>query len=394
VTKARLAQLFSILRKSMPTQRNSRLRVDERRFRRVILLSAACSSRGSQPFDFASASSLLMWLRRRSDIQAARVLRASMLSRVFNLDVLTNYDVIFQMRFSKRHIRILASLIPWRETTILGQVRTSRRRYCASKEEALCVLLSRLAMPSRVEDLVQRFFRCKAAINKIFYEALERFLDWAGPLVSTFQTTFLRSRAEYYASKISAKSDNATQHCVGLIDGTLVEIARPSGIQQRATYSGHKGHPGLKWQVIRTPDGLVFHIFGPCEGRRHDMHLYAESGLDEILSEELLIDAVQHYVFGDSGYTLRPCLMTPFEEGNLTEGEVLFNKRMSKARVSVEWAFKDVKKYFSHIAFSRKIVLSRAPGGAWYSASCLLWNFRCCLDGSPTSKLFDCYPQS
>jgi hypothetical protein len=101
--------------------------VDERRRRRVLLLSAACSSRGSQPFDLASASCLLLWLRRRSVIQAARVLRARMLSRVFSLDVLTNYDVTSQMRFSKRHIRILASLIPWRETTILGQVRTSRR---------------------------------------------------------------------------------------------------------------------------------------------------------------------------------------------------------------------------------------------------------------------------
>jgi hypothetical protein len=184
VTKSRLAQLFSILRTSMPTQRDSRLRVDERRRRRVLVLSATCSSRGSQPFDLASASCLLLWLRRRSDIQGAHVLRARMLSRVFSLDVVTNYDVISQMRFSKRHICILASLIPWRETTILGQVRTSRRHYCASKEEALCVLLSRLAMPSRVEDLEQRFFRCKAAINEIFYEALACFVDWAGPLVS------------------------------------------------------------------------------------------------------------------------------------------------------------------------------------------------------------------
>jgi hypothetical protein len=50
VTKSRLAQLFSILRTSMPTQRDSRLRVDERRCRRVLLLSAACSSRESLAF--------------------------------------------------------------------------------------------------------------------------------------------------------------------------------------------------------------------------------------------------------------------------------------------------------------------------------------------------------
>jgi hypothetical protein len=108
------------------------------------------------------------------------------------------------------------------------------------------VLLSRLAMPSRVEDLEQGLFRCKAAISEIFHEALKCFLQWAGPLVSTFQTEFLQSRAEYYSSRISEKTENSTQHCVGFIDGTLVEIARPRGMLQIATYSGQKRRPGLK----------------------------------------------------------------------------------------------------------------------------------------------------
>jgi hypothetical protein len=55
------------------------------------------------------------------------------------------------------------------------------------------------------------------------------------PLGAYVPDDVLRSRAEYYASKISAKFDSATQHSVGYIDGTLVEIARPSGIQKRAT---------------------------------------------------------------------------------------------------------------------------------------------------------------
>jgi nuclease HARBI1 len=227
---------------------------------------------------------------------------------------MTNYDVISQMRFTKKHIRDIASLIPLRETTTLGHVRTARRRYCASKEEALCVLLARLAMPSRVEILEKRFFRSKAAITEIFYEALEWFLLWPGPLVSTFQTDFLRTRAEYYSSKSSEKSENERQRCAGFIDGTPIEIARSRGMLQRANYSGHKRRPGLKWEVITTPDGMLFHIFGPYEGRRHDMHLYAEPGLDDIRSENLLIDGVQHYLFGDSGYALRPYLMTLLKE--------------------------------------------------------------------------------
>jgi hypothetical protein len=82
------------------------------------------------------------------------------------------YDTVSQMRFCKRHISYLASRIHCLEVTALGKIRTARRRYIATKEEALCILLSRLAMPSRVEDLEQRFFQSKVAINEIFYETL------------------------------------------------------------------------------------------------------------------------------------------------------------------------------------------------------------------------------
>jgi hypothetical protein len=87
------------------------------------------------------------------------------------------------MRFSKRDITTLASRMTWRKTTALGQVRTEHRRYVASPEEAMAILLSWISIPFRVEDLEQRFYRSKGAINEIFYETLECFLKWASPLV-------------------------------------------------------------------------------------------------------------------------------------------------------------------------------------------------------------------
>jgi hypothetical protein len=51
----------------------------------------------------------------------------------------------------------------------------------------MAILLSRLLMPSRVEDLEQRFCRSKGAINEIFYEALECFIKWASPWYWTFR---------------------------------------------------------------------------------------------------------------------------------------------------------------------------------------------------------------
>jgi nuclease HARBI1 len=62
---------------------------------------------------------------------------------------------------------------------------------------------------------------------------------------------------------------------------------------QMAMHSGHKKRPGLKWQVVTTPDGMLFHVFGPLKGRRHDMDLYAESGFEDVLAEGLLIEGAQ-----------------------------------------------------------------------------------------------------
>jgi hypothetical protein len=197
-----------------------------------------------------SATCFFYYRRRRREIKRFKALRKALLSKRFSLDDMEAYDVVSQLRFSKQDIRRIASAINWREVTVLGEVRTKRRRYIASKVEAICVLLSRLAMHMRNEDLETRLFRRKSAINEIFYEALDCFLTWDGRLISDCQSNFVRKRGQLYAVCIAAKSKYATQSCIGFIDGTLIEIAPNSGTLQRAAYSGHKRRHGLKLQAI------------------------------------------------------------------------------------------------------------------------------------------------
>jgi len=75
--------------------------------------------------------------------------------------------------------------------------------------------------------------------------------------------------------------------CVGCIDGTTIRVARPGGGLQRACYSGHKRCHAIKFQSICAPDGLLFHLYGPVEGLRHDVFLYQESGLRWVRSTSL-----------------------------------------------------------------------------------------------------------
>ena len=60
-----------------------------------------------------------------------------------------------------------------------------------------------------------------------------------------------------------------------------------------------------------------------------------------------------------------------------------WNSAMSSVRVSVEWIFKDIINYL-------KVQLGAAE--KMYIASTLLYNARCCLYSSATSKYFEAQP--
>jgi DDE superfamily endonuclease len=125
-----------------------------------------------------------------------------------------------------------------------------------------------------------------ACLAEIFYHALELFYSKFGTLIRTWPVEFLQARATEYAKCVSEKGSPLSS-VIGFIDGTALEIARPSGSRQRATYSGHKRRNCVKFQVVSAPDGLILHIFGPVEGRRHNMTLYRESGIDFMLQSSI-----------------------------------------------------------------------------------------------------------
>jgi len=90
--------------------------------------------------------------------------------------------------------------------------------------------------------------------------------------LTEWRVEYMRERAALYAEKIEG-TGAYLDRCVGFIDGTAIFIAQPGGGLQRAGYSGHKRKHAVKFQCVLTPVGLIFHLFGPWEGRRHDMIL-------------------------------------------------------------------------------------------------------------------------
>jgi DDE superfamily endonuclease len=113
----------------------------------------------------------------------------------------------------------------------------------------------------------------------------------------TWPHTIIEKRASYY-SKCVYKNGSSLLDVVDFIDGTAIEIARPGGLRQRASYSGHKRRNCVNFQAVSAPDGLILPLYGPIEGRRHDMTLYRESKIDSIIQSSMNVLGVEYCLYG------------------------------------------------------------------------------------------------
>ena len=102
------------------------------------------------------------------------------------------------------------------------------------------------------------------------------------------------------------------------------------------------------------------------------MTLFRRSKVSEDMQRSLLFLNGQFNIYGDPAYVLRPYLQVGFKSASLTEEQLEFNKRMSTCRVAVEWAFKDIKKYFTHVDMPIKLQLKKTPVGLCYYSAAIL----------------------
>jgi hypothetical protein len=122
------------------------------------------------------------------------------------------------------------------------------------------ILLRRLSSPSRWVDLQTEFGKRSACLTEIFYHTLELFYSKFGPVIQTWPERLFQRRAAHYASCV-LKKGSLLPNVVGFIDGIAIEIARPRGYGQCATYSGRKRRNCVKFQAISALDASILHLF-------------------------------------------------------------------------------------------------------------------------------------
>ena len=119
---------------------------------------------------------------------------------------------------------------------------------------------------------------------------------------------------------------------VAPIDGALQKNAHPSNNQQ-LVYNGWKHIHCLKYHALMSPDGIVIHIYGPVDGRRHDKTVYKESGLASLLEKHLWTpDRQPLYIYGDPAYNVGPHILSPYKGPVVTGEQHTFNSKMSQVR--------------------------------------------------------------
>ena len=74
-----------------------------------------------------------------------------------------------------------------------------------------------------------------------------------------------------------------------------------------------------------APDGLIVHVFGPMEGRRHDWTLFVRSELEDQLSSALVLEGKKYCLYTERMYSERIYLQVPFQADDLPDAQRAHN---------------------------------------------------------------------
>jgi len=338
-----------------------RLRLDRRRLCRELLVRLHDRE---DVVEFAPV--VLRFLRVRRDLARCVARTRAVRCSSFNINSFSTEQALYFFRFKPADLSRVAGLLD-------VQAGSSRRHHKASAVEGLCVVLHRMSSPARWRDLEPMFVRSSSSQCELFYETIKQLgIRWSS-LLCAWRGDLMVERAAMYAQHVIEKG-GGLDNSVGFIDGTGLFVALPGGALQRSVYSGHKRTHMLKFQTVATPDGLIFHLFGPEEGRRHDVTMYREAGMEKSLQGGLSIGGVQYCIYRDAAYLIRPWMQVAFPtrlEGEADAEEEAQNTDMARVCLSVEWRYKEVKQSFKSLDFRRKLKVREGPVALVYRCAAL-----------------------
>ncbi|KAL2102384.1 hypothetical protein ACEWY4_001552 [Coilia grayii] len=119
---------------------------------------------------------------------------------------------------------------------------------------------------------------------------------------------------------------------IGLVDGSLFPIKAPS--VDEVAYVCRKGYHAVNIQAIGDHNMIIRHLIAKWPGSAHDAFIFNTSDINTYLEET----NASGWLLGDSGYPLKPYLMTPVGQ-ELTPADMRYNQAHKKCRARQERLF-------------------------------------------------------
>ncbi|KAH0605496.1 uncharacterized protein H6S33_004718 [Morchella sextelata] len=267
-----------------------------------------------------------------------------------NFATLTDEDYVHFTRFTSGNIRTITTLLEMPEK-IIGPTGLEFTR-----EEAFFFLCARLAWPTRMKTLEFTFGYDVALISEAMNWALQHIVDHWDFLLDDFESGHLsEDRLALFASKIHAK-DSPLDKCWGFIDCTIRKVC-PQVEWEKEEYRMNTYLHRYKYQAVKSPDGLIYHLFGPEDGSPRTL-----------LRESRLLDRCE-------------------------DNAPSYYMAMRSCHECVGWGFADVLRLWTALDFkTTQQLFGDVDVGSHYRVAVILTNFHICLYGSSTSTFFNCDP--
>lgn len=126
---------------------------------------------------------------------------------------------------------------------------------------------------------------------------------------------------------------------IGCIDCTHVAIFPPKTrdpVTPEYIYVNRKAYHSINVQLICDSDLRILHVDARFPGSTHDAFIWRSCSVEPVLKQLYRSGQSGYYLLGDSGYPLRPWLMTQIDRAEPGSPEDRFNIRLRSIRSTVE----------------------------------------------------------
>ena len=278
---------------------------------------------------------------------------------------------------------------------------TARNRYRTTDEEALLILLSRFAYPSRWSSLYERKFgRSDAALCEIFYEITTMLERRWWPHVRCWHPAFNAVRARDLARAVARKVGYSSARVLLFLDGVDFHTMRPGGENaiQASMFDSHHWFHATKFLSFMDPTGISALVLGPFPGGETDLVMFNSTRCEAVL--HAVFDPInvtlpvgkKLFAYADSIFPISEVLQVRFPGRNLSPAESAFNHAMSGAREQVDHSYSHLKENFAFVDWHRKLSVGQSPIGLWLRVVFLITNCHVCVYGNQAGSYFSVTP--